>query len=56
MTIFEKFHQCVEQSSSDQYAFTADERRMIDQRVAVAKPEFASSKKISKIFGKRFSA
>ena len=55
MKIVEKFHQRVEQSSSDQYAFTAAERQMIDQRVAEAKPEFASSEDICKIFGKPFS-
>jgi hypothetical protein len=44
------------ESYSDGFAFTQSEQQIIDQRVAEAAPEFASSEDISKIFGKPFSA
>ena len=44
------------ESYSDRLAFTQSEQQIIDQRVAEAKPEFASSENITELFGKPFSA
>lgn len=44
------------ESYSDRYDFMPLEQRVIDQRVAEARPEFSSAQDITKIFGKPFSA